>query len=97
MNAFFFPAPSPQSVAQDCSKPPGATGNYFCSRGHLTPSAAFETEAERDLTFKMTNVAPQWQEFNGGNWARVEDAVKKYVQAKRTKLYVFTGTGKLAI
>ena len=85
-------APKPQSVPADISKPPTATGEYFCSRGHLTPSAAFETKAERDVTFKMTNAAPQWQVFNGGNWARVEEAVKNYVQTKKVDLYVFTGT-----
>ena len=89
-------APNPQSVAKDCSKPPGTTGNYYCSRGHLTPSAAFDTKDERDLTFKMTNVAPQWQEFNGGNWAAVENAIKTYVQTKKTDLYVFTGTAGIS-
>ena len=45
----------------------------------------------------MTNVAPQWQKFNGQNWAKVEEAVKEYVKAKKTDLYVFTGTGMLTI
>ena len=43
----------------------------------------------------MTNVAPQWQEFNAGNWAAVENAVKQYVQTVKRGVYVFTGTGKL--
>ena len=42
----------------------------------------------------MTNVAPQWQEFNAGNWAAVENAVKQYVQNVGHLVYVFTGTGK---
>ena len=41
----------------------------------------------------MTNVAPQWQEFNAQNWAAVENAVKAYVQAVGRGVYVFTGTG----
>lgn len=89
-----FPAPNPQSAHGDCSKPTTATGNYFCSRGHLTPNGAFDTKDERDLTFMMTNVAPQWQEFNAGNWAAVENAVKQYVQSVGHLVYVFTGTGK---
>ena len=91
---FFLPAPKPQSKAGDCKKPATATGNYFCSRGHLTPNGAFDTKDERDITFKMTNAAPQWQEFNSENWAAVENAVKDYVQKKKREVYVFTGTGK---
>ena len=93
-NAYFFPAPNRQAAHGDCSKPQGAHGEYFCSRGHLTPSGAFNTEAERKLTFIMTNVAPQWQPFNEGNWAAVEQAVKNYVQCVQHDVYVFTGTGK---
>ena len=93
-NAYFFPEPNRQAAHADCSKPSGAKDPYFCSRGHLTPNGAFNTRAERDLTFIMTNVAPQWQAFNGGNWAAVEQAVKKYVQAVGHDVYVFTGIGK---
>jgi DNA/RNA endonuclease G (NUC1) len=42
----------------------------------------------------VTNAAPQWQKFNGNNWARIEDAVKDSAKAKNTQLYVFTGTGR---
>ena len=45
----------------------------------------------------MSNVALQWQKFNGGNWAAVERAVKTYVQAVKRGVYVFTGTGKFTI
>ena len=43
----------------------------------------------------MTNVAPQMPEFNAGNWAAVEKAVKSYVddQHVRHDVYVFTGAG----
>ena len=44
----------------------------------------------------MTNIAPQWQDFNGGNWNAVEQAVKDYATASGHGVYVFTGTGKLA-
>jgi len=67
--------------------------NQFCSRGHLTPNADFKDKAERELTMVNTNIAPQWQPFNGGNWAGVEDAVRKYAEANKRQLYVFTGTG----
>ena len=42
----------------------------------------------------MTNIAPQWQDFNAGNWNAVEQAVKSYVTTAGHKVYVFTGTGK---
>ena len=93
---FYFAAPNPQSLHGDCSRPSHVAKNsqYFCSRGHLTPKGAFDTQDERDLTFIMTNVAPQWQQFNGENWRKVEEAVKEYVQAVGHEVYVFTGTGK---
>ena len=94
-SAYFFPAPYPQSESDDYKKPDDAIDPYFCSRGHLAPSGAFNTEAERELTFIMTNVAPQWQAFNGGNWNAVEMAVKSYVNNVGHDVYVFTGTGKV--
>jgi DNA/RNA endonuclease G (NUC1) len=42
-----------------------------------------------------TNIAPQWQLFNGRNWAALEDAVRKYVDRNQHSVYVFTGTGKI--
>ncbi len=44
-----------------------------------------------------TNVAPQWQMFNSGNWARVEAAVVSYVQKNKRNLYVVTGTGNIHV
>ncbi|XP_028390731.1 uncharacterized protein LOC114515638 [Dendronephthya gigantea] len=89
-------APNPQAQHTDCNKPPGAVGQYFCSRGHLVPNGAFDTKDERDLTFTMTNIAPQWQEFNAGNWNAVEQAVKAYVNNVGHGVYVFTGTAGMA-
>jgi DNA/RNA endonuclease G (NUC1) len=40
-----------------------------------------------------TNIAPQWQLFNGGNWATLEKAVRKYADQKNRQIFVFTGTG----
>ncbi|KAJ7374445.1 hypothetical protein OS493_007551 [Desmophyllum pertusum] len=44
----------------------------FFARGHLTPNADFNTDAEREYTMITTNIAPQWQLFNAGNWANLE-------------------------
>lgn len=69
---------------------------YFCSRGHLTPNSDFSTLDERKMTFIVTNVAPQWQKFNGGNWAVIERAVAEYAKSKTRDVYVFTGIGEYA-
>ena len=50
---------------------------------------------ERELTMVNTNIAPQWQRFNGGNWAVLEGAVRTYAATMKRKLFVFTGTGKI--
>lgn len=106
---FFLLAPQPASTVSgttsDYSKasqgglyPNYGTGNNsFCSRGHYVPCGDFNTLDERKLTFINTNVAPQWQLFNGGggNWAQLEAAIRAYVaSSKAGKLYVFTGTGE---
>jgi DNA/RNA endonuclease G (NUC1) len=41
-----------------------------------------------------TNIAPQWQPFNGGNWAKLEKAVRTYSDTNNKRVFVFTGTGK---
>ncbi|XP_028391439.1 uncharacterized protein LOC114516219 [Dendronephthya gigantea] len=88
-------APKSQAKHNDY-KNTGGRGENFCSRGHLVPSGVFNTKHERDLTFIMTNVAPQWQPFNGGNWASVERAVKDYATFVGRGVYVFTGTAGVA-
>ena len=78
----------------------GLYGNYnsqkhqFFARGHLTPKADFATDAQREYTMITTNIAPQWQLFNGGNWNNLETALRSYATPKKHALYVFTGTGK---
>ena len=78
----------------------GLYGNYnlqshqFFARGHLTPKADFATDAQRVYTMITTNIAPQWQLFNGGNWNYLETALRSYATQTNHALYVFTGTGK---
>ena len=66
----------------------------FFARGHLTPNADFNTEGERELTMITTNIAPQWQRFNAGNWNNLETAIRQYATNNLQALYVFTGTGR---
>ena len=91
-----FSAPNPQAHNDNCQKP-GEESRKYCNRGHLVPSGAFNTKNERDLTFIMTNIAPQWLPFNDGNWRSVEDAVKAYANKAGHGVYVFTGTGRYHI
>jgi DNA/RNA endonuclease G (NUC1) len=40
----------------------------------------------------MTNVAPQWQVINAGNWFVVENAVREYAKSKKQDVMITTGT-----
>jgi len=68
----------------------------FYARGHLTPNADFITEQGRAFTMITTNIAPQWQLFNAGNWNNLEKAIRRYATNTDHALYVFTGTGGAA-
>lgn len=75
-----------------------STNEAFLSRGHYTPSGDFNTMAARQLTFINTNIAPQWQENNGGNWCKFEESLTIYTNGLKSgtkKLYIFTGTGMI--
>lgn len=41
---------------------------YYLSKGHLAPRTDFIDAVSQNASFYFTNVAPQWQAFNGGNW-----------------------------
>ena len=70
----------------------------FLARGHLAPDADFPDEKGRDATYTFLNVAPQWQNFNNGDWKSVEGAVRQYANKSRHRVEVFTGThGQLAL
>ena len=76
--------------------------NLYLGKGHLTPDGDFRKDenCEKSFTYIYTNVAPQWQPFNAGNWAALEGAIRSYADrptqlppgGTRT-LYIFTGTG----
>ncbi len=104
LHFFHFQAPRPESdwrkdyeiySQKDIVPDFDPAKQRFYGRGHLTPNGAFATDAERTLTMINTNIAPQWQLFNAQNWATLESAVRSYSNARRRKVYVFTGTGKI--
>lgn len=63
-------------------------------RGHLMASA--DRNATREInktTFYFTNMCPQNQTMNGGNWATLENKVRSWTsQVAYDTLYVVTGT-----
>lgn len=58
--------------------------NIYLARGHMGAKADFMYGTQQRATFLFINAAPQWQVFNAGNWARVEDGVRAWVSAAFT-------------
>lgn len=61
---------------------------HFLSRGHLTPKADFVYGFEQAATFHFINAAPQWQIFNGGNWVKLEMAIRELIVSNSPKRLV---------
>ena len=58
------------------------------ARGHLCPSAdRLANEEQQSLTYLLSNIQPQWQEHNGGQWMYLEGDVRKWANRCDT-LYV---------
>uniref|UniRef100_A0A1I8PGW0 DNA/RNA non-specific endonuclease/pyrophosphatase/phosphodiesterase domain-containing protein n=1 Tax=Stomoxys calcitrans TaxID=35570 RepID=A0A1I8PGW0_STOCA len=64
----------------------------FLARGHLAAKADYIYASQQRSTFNFFNVAPQWQAFNGGQWATLEDEVRKYVARSKLMVDCYTGT-----
>lgn len=67
-------------------------GDLFLSRGHLAARSDFVFGVHQQASFYFLNAAPQWQQFNGGNWATLEDHLKRYVDRKDINVEIYTGT-----
>ncbi|CAB3222632.1 unnamed protein product [Arctia plantaginis] len=65
--------------------------NQALTRGHLAARADYTTSAETRATFHYVNTAPQWRRGNAGDWAALEDALRRRVQSYGSKVLVFTG------
>lgn len=60
-------------------------------RGHLAPSADFAWNQEaNDMTFVMSNMAPQKPKLNRDAWKRLEDQVRRWACGEE-KVTVITG------
>lgn len=69
-----------------------AQGDLFLSRGHLAARSDFIYGVHQQASFYFLNAAPQWQTFNGGNWATLEDHLKRYIDRKNINAEIYTGT-----
>ncbi|CAK1587873.1 unnamed protein product [Parnassius mnemosyne] len=68
------------------------TRNQFLTRGHLAPRVDFTLSALQRATFHYINAAPQWLRGNAGDWAALEDAVRRRAHSNGSRLVVYTGT-----
>lgn len=64
----------------------------FLARGHLAAKSDLIYASQQRCSFNYMNVAPQWQSFNGGHWAVVEDATRRFVARSGLSVSVYTGT-----
>jgi DNA/RNA endonuclease G (NUC1) len=58
----------------------------------LAANADFIYGSQQRATFWFLNVAPQWQSFNGANWAQLEDSARDYAAGSGNDVIVYTGT-----
>ncbi|ETN61458.1 deoxyribonuclease I [Anopheles darlingi] len=68
-----------------------ANGIYM-ARGHIAARADFVYGTEQNATFWFLNAAPQWQNFNGVNWERVESSIRDFAGSQNRELTVYSGT-----
>ncbi|KAI5638102.1 DNA/RNA non-specific endonuclease domain-containing protein [Phthorimaea operculella] len=68
------------------------TKKQFLSRGHLAPQADFSLSAVRRATFHYVNTAPQWFRGNAGDWAALEEGLRRRAYTQNSTLDVYTGT-----
>lgn len=78
----------------------GNSQNYFnntsfLSRGHLTPDADFVFSSGQLATYFYVNVAPQFQDVNGGNWVRLEGMAKNLSEEYNSNFLVYTGVHEI--
>nr|QJD55610.1 DNA/RNA non-specific endonuclease [Spodoptera litura] len=70
----------------------------FLSRGHLAANADYATSALIRATFHYVNTAPQWMRGNAGDWAALEEALRRRVHELGTPVIVYTGNhGMMAL
>jgi hypothetical protein len=92
-------APRSTSFTTDVTLPTGClritTSDYTnsgYSRGHMVASEERTWSIDDNkATFQMTNILPQYQDLNGGPWARFEQYLQSLAQTQDKELYVIAG------
>lgn len=65
------------------------SGSGF-DRGHLCPAADLKLEGALEESFYLTNISPQYPQFNRGYWAQLEKHVRNLTKEFHI-LHVYTG------
>lgn len=74
------------------SATPADYANSGFDRGHLAPAAVFKNSlANMKESFLMSNMTPQYKEFNRGIWSKEESYIRTLALMYK-KVYVVTGT-----
>ncbi|XP_022214580.2 uncharacterized protein LOC111069010 [Drosophila obscura] len=68
-----------------------AKTGLFLARGHLAAKADLIYASQQRSSFNYMNAAPQWQIFNGGLWANLEEATRRFVADAGITVSVYTG------
>ncbi|XP_072941368.1 salivary endonuclease-like [Epargyreus clarus] len=68
------------------------TKNSFLNRGHLAAKADFSMAAMQRATFHYINAVPQWNRGNAGDWAALEEALRRRLKTYNSSVDVYTGT-----
>lgn len=66
--------------------------NSGYSRGHMCPAAdnKWSDQAMRE-SFLLSNICPQTQSLNGGDWEELEAWCRKYVRSNQVSLHIICG------
>ena len=64
----------------------------YLARGHLAPKGDLLYTDWQEASYMYSNVVPQWQRINNGNWKTVEEGVRSAARKRGVTLLVYTGT-----
>lgn len=70
-------------------------GDFYLSKGHLSPPVDFLYTVEKNTTFQYINAVPQWQTFNAFNWKAIEESITNYTYENNLTLQIWTGTYRI--